>query len=162
MAGNILDLQQQTPQDSYQRLVQFAENGFYDGAGNPIEVALPTPISENTIELTAGENIHGGVAVYIGSDGQVYEYTSDNIDAREQYLGLAATAALAGGLVNVVPSGIFINQGAGYQSGGTYYASPTAYPSLQPPTTGLVRVLGVGIDNNKIMLKDDQLPYQLT
>lgn len=121
--------------------------------GNIVEINISGSSGSGTAirkQYTAGEDINGGKAVIIDTDGKVYAMDITNSYHYQRYLGIAEQAVVTNDLVYVITHGEVNTLGSGWIAGMPYYISSTGFLSSTPPTSGNCRQVGVGIDNNKI------------
>ena len=108
--------------------------------------------SSNVITAIAGENISGGKAVIINTDGLVHVYDITNEAHYGLSVGIAKTAATTGNTIDVFINGIVTEGGSGWLAGIKYYVSSTGILSNTPPVSGLTKLVGVGTANDKILI----------
>ena len=101
-------------------------------------------------QYTAGEDINGGKAVIIDTDGKVYSMDITDPSHYQRYLGITEQAVVTNDLVYVITHGEVNTLGSGWIAGMPYYISSTGFLSSTPPTSGNCRQVGVGVDNDKI------------
>lgn len=102
--------------------------------------------------FVAGEDINGGKAVMIDTDGKVYLFDILNPYHYDKYLGISSTAVLAGQQCTIVTHGKNTTLGPGWLSGRPYYIATGGDLSTTPPSLGFLKQIGVGIDTDTIMI----------
>jgi len=111
--------------------------------------------SSNILSGTAGENISGGTVVIIKNDALIYKY---DITSEIDYgltVGISKTAALATESIDIYISGIATEVGSGWSAGEIYYISATSLPTTIFPTTGTVKIIGVGYSVDQILINNN-------
>lgn len=109
-------------------------------------------LSNQTVELVAGEVISGGKAVIINVDGKVYVYDITNENHYGKSCGIAKQAALAGEALEVFTGGVAYEAGSGWLAGIIYYVSATGILTTVAPAAGLIKIMGVGVGADKVLL----------
>ena len=115
-------------------------------------VATPLNSLSNIMAAVAGENISGGKAVIVYTDGLVYVYDISNEAHYGLSVGIAKTAATTGGAIDVFMNGIATEAGSGWVAGKKYYVSSTGVLTDTPPVTGLSKLVGVGTKTDSILI----------
>lgn len=125
-----------------------ANDGFY----KPINVGDAAVEATNKISytLTAGETINGGRALILSDDGKAYGFDINNPSHYDKYIGVAETAALQNGQTQVVSYGQSNYIGSDWIPGKAYYIGSSGFLVDTPPNQGLVKQVGVGINNTTI------------
>jgi|TARA_B100000530_G_scaffold91134_2_gene55561 hypothetical protein len=111
--------------------------------------------SSLSVELTVGEDVSKGDALYIQSDGKVYKADADDTREKATVLGFAKEDAVAEALVDVVTRGMLENTG-GYAATTQYFltGSPGVISATPATTAGSFSVaVGEGVSNDKIDIK---------
>lgn len=117
--------------------------------GNAI---LDQKISAVKQTYIAGVTISGGKAVYIDYDKKVYPFDILNPLCYNKYLGIAETAASIGQPIVIVTNGPSTVLGTGWQAGKEYYIGGDSFVTEIPPSSGYVKEVGIGIDNNTLLV----------
>lgn len=121
--------------------------------GNTIDVTISGGSGTGTTvkkQYIAGEDINGGKAVMIDTDGRVYAMDITNTYHYQRYLGIAEHAVVTNDLLYVVTHGEANTLGSSWVAGEPYYISSTGFLSNTPPTVGNCRQVGVGVDSDHI------------
>lgn len=119
--------------------------------GNPSDVSSSSS-TISTKSFIAGTAISSGKVLIIETDGKVYPFDVNNPDHFDKYLGVAYTAATIGNSCDVVMEGIVNVSGTGWIAGVSYYIAASSLPTSIPPISGLVKEIGVGVENDSILL----------
>ncbi len=117
-------------------------------------VAEAVESGQQLFEAVAGEAISGGKAVIIDTDGKAYVYNINNENHYGKPCGIAANGVSSGGTVSVFMDGVVTEVGSGWQAGRLYYVSATGTLTTTPPTAGIVKIIGVGVGQDKILLNN--------
>lgn len=107
----------------------------------------------------AGENISPRNAIRIGTDGKAYNYDQTDVnDAnKDKYVGLSLLTAQTGEQVYYANNAFFHWDTATIDAGKTYYIDATSGITSTKPTTGIVKVVGLGVGNNVLLIKEDEV-----
>lgn len=105
-------------------------------------------------DFIAGETISGGKAVWIETDKRIYLVDITNAYHYTRYIGIAETGANAGTKCTVLIEGVTTIMGSGWVPGYPYYIGTNSYLTIIPPTSGLLKLVGVGIDTNTILINN--------
>lgn len=110
-----------------------------------------------TKQFPVGEDIPAGSAVYVHTDGRIYLFDVNNTSQYDKYVGITESVGILTGckqvpIVTVITQGIIHVGQSGWQAGIPYYIGTNSKPSSTPPPSGLQRVVGVGVDRNRILL----------
>jgi len=100
----------------------------------------------------AGAMINGGKAVYVDVDKKVYPFDISNPYHYSRYAGIAETSAYTNAPVSVVSDGPSKIIGSGWQAGAPYVIGADGFLTTTVPASGLIKQVGVGIDNDTILL----------
>lgn len=103
-------------------------------------------------KMEVGVVINGGKAVMCDTDGKIYPFNIANPYHYDKYIGVAQTSTNYGDLCTVVISGENSLIGSGWTKGTPYYIGSTSFLTSTPPTSGWVQQVGVGIDENTILI----------
>lgn len=114
---------------------------------NPI--SLTGTIKKNFI---AGVVINGGKALIMDIDGKVYPFDITDETHYDKYVGIAETAAIQDDICTVVTSGEVKTLGTEWLAGIPYYITSTSFLSSTPPTSGVIKHVGVGISLDTILI----------
>lgn len=104
---------------------------------------------------TAGENISSGNVVML-SGGLIYKYDPTDENNYGKAIGIAKTAAITSGTVNVVLSGIVEVVGWGLTQDENYFAGLLGSITTTPPSTGLLNLVGIAKDSNTLIIDIDE------
>ena len=99
-----------------------------------------------------GTTVSGGMAVMIDVDKKVYPFDITNPYHYDKYLGIAEQGGIPNTYISIVISGLANFPGQGWTPGTPYYIGTTSYLIPTPPTVGLLKQIGVGIDSNVIIV----------
>jgi hypothetical protein len=109
----------------------------------------------NSLILTAAENI-SALKIVRSANGQAALH---NLTSTNEPIGMSVTAALTGDPVTVATSGVIIDDNWTIVPGTRYYAQPNGAISSTPATTGKSQLIGVGLQNNSLLLNIQQAIY---
>jgi hypothetical protein len=114
--------------------------------------------SSLSLEMTAGEDVSKGDALYIFSNGKVFRARVDDTRMKATVIGFAKEDALLDGVVNVITRGMLENTGSYHQSTEYFLSgvvgSEGTISNTPVTTSGSYSVLvGEGIDNDKLDIK---------
>jgi hypothetical protein len=104
--------------------------------------------------FVAGETISGGCAVWVDINKQIYLFDITNPYHYDKYVGIAETGTNTGCICSVVTDGVSAIMSSGWTAGKLYYIGSNSYLSENIPTSGLLKAVGVGIDNNTILINN--------
>lgn len=129
------------------------EQGFFDWIREHVANA------DNKITVEAGENINGGNAVVVETDGKVYKFDIANPLHNNKFTGMAETSVLMGNDCSITIMGVYTNVGSGYIAGTTYYVAANSMLTSVAPSPGIICVVGVGVETDKILINNN-LQYE--
>ena len=104
--------------------------------------------------FVAGENINGGNAVIIDTNGRVYKFNIANPSHAGKFGGIADTSSLIETSCTITIAGECTNVGSGWTSGVSYYISSNSMLSPTPPINGIVHLVGIGSGTDKILINN--------
>lgn len=110
------------------------------------------PTNRLTKKFIAGEIINGGRVVYVNTDEKIYPFDITNPFHYDKYVGVAETSTNSGDVCTVVTYGITMLIGSGWKAGWSYYINSEGFLTDTPPEIGLVKQIGVGVNNDKILI----------
>lgn len=130
------------------------EAGFFDWIRDHIANA------DNKMYVVAGENINGGNAVIVDTDGKVYKFDITDPLHANRFAGMAETSTTLGDTCTVTVMGVYTNVGSGYTPGVTYYVAANSMLTATPPVVGTVHAVGVGVATDKVVINNN-LEFEL-
>lgn len=107
--------------------------------------------SSTTQIFEAGETISSGNALY-ANNGLAYQFDSSNQNLQGRFLGIAKTASIQGGLVEVFTNGIATVSGWGLTPNAIYYAGENGAIATTPSGV-LSEMVGMAITSDKLLIK---------
>ena len=96
--------------------------------------------------------INGGKAVIMEIDGKIYPFDITNETHYDKYIGIAESSAIENDVCTVVLNGEIKTIGTGWLAGIPYYIASTSFLSSTPPSTGIIKQIGVGISTDTILI----------
>lgn len=123
-----------------------------DKSGNFRKVNPISTVGTVKKNFIAGVIINGGKALIMDIDGKVYPFDITDESHYDKYVGIAETAANQDDICTVVINGEVKTLGSGWLVGIPYYIAATSFLSSTPPSTGIVKQIGVGISNDTILI----------
>jgi len=134
------------------RTVTVSQRGLQGGASTS-SAQIVTP-------YIAGEAVGGQRVVYIGAGDKVFHADSTDQAQLNKVVGITATAASLGAMVNVLSLGKLADASFSFTSGSPLFFNSVGVLTHTAPTSGFVQKVGVAIKSNEI-LADMQLPYSI-
>lgn len=125
------------------------------GVSDPAELLLW--IDENlprdvvTKHLYAGENLGSSMGIRVGSDGKAYKFDITDPSQYNKYLGVSSHSTNTGAIVKITLVGLLQPPGT-WVAGTVYYIGLDSYLTSTTPGSGLVKVAGVGVDANRLVV----------
>lgn len=103
----------------------------------------------------AGEVLSASMVVMLAADDKVYKFNIANNAHYGKAIGVTKTSAGVGATVELVA---FPNEhmdvGSGWAAGTSYFISATSLLTSTPPSSGICKNVALGVDTDKIKLKD--------
>lgn len=109
----------------------------------------------NVLPVKAGENISGGMACVILSDGLAHKYDILNESHYGKTVGIAKTAAATATIFQLCIFGVIIESGAGWTAGNVYYVGSNGILTATAPTSGNIKIMGVGIATDQLFINNN-------
>lgn len=111
--------------------------------------------SVNYQPFIAGENINSGQPVIMWTDAKIYVYDISNPAHYGLSVGIAKQSGAGGTTIDVYTTEVATDPGAGWDTGYTYYVNQFGLLSKNPPPApGIVKIVGVCIAKDQILIKD--------
>ena len=85
-------------------------------------------------------------------DGKVYPFDITDESHYDKYIGIAENATVQDDICTVVINGEVKTLGIGWLPGIPYYITNTSFLSNIPPTVGIIKQVGVGINTDTILI----------
>lgn len=108
--------------------------------------------SDEVQAFVCGEDISGGTAVGIKSDGKAYKYDPNDLTFYNLPSGIAAQSGSTGGTINVSLFGIVTDSGSGWAIGNDYYVGVNGLLVTAPQATLIIYNIASGIGTDKILI----------
>lgn len=104
----------------------------------------------------AGENLGFGLLVELAQDGTFYLNDPTDLTTYQRVAGFTLQSVIAGQMVKILVSGIFINPNWTLQTGTVYYSAPGGLITTSLPVHPMIsQVIGVSKDIHSLMVTID-------
>jgi len=123
-----------------------------DLSGNYHKVNPTSSTSAVKKNFITGAVINGGKAVIMDIDGKIYPFDITNESHYDKYVGVAESSSIENDVCTIVLNGEIKTIGTGWLAGIPYYIASTSFLSNIPPSTGIIKQIGVGISTDTILI----------